>query len=159
MAAKRGIAGIWIALACAACASSHASDDLKLKTGGYSAVPSEAMNDEDAGAAPSGTLDGADYVEDSDSVLKDLRLAFITCDSPRNPKTFVPGSETINLEVGPDGKVTTVTPEARQGLTDDIDLCLRRVAMSAEFAPLAGGRTAKFQVPIVFTRTPLKHVH
>lgn len=156
-----GIAGSSVVvLACVACASSHATDDLKPKAGGYSELSSASMNDDDGGAPSTavGALDGADYLEDADSVLKELRIAFVACDSPRLAKTFVPGSETLVLDVGPDGKVNAVTPESRSGLNDDIENCLRRVAMGAEFAPLAGGKTAKLKVPLMFTRTPLKRV-
>ncbi|MGH7280713.1 MAG: hypothetical protein ACRELY_04260 [Polyangiaceae bacterium] len=161
--------GIGLALACASCESSHATDDLKLKTGGYSAVGDAPMNPEDdAGAAPSnsaaapsnsGALSGADYVEDTDSVLKDLRLALVACDSPQDPKSFVPGSETLALDIGPNGKVVAATPQSRQGLSDDIDLCLRRVAMGAEFAPYAGDKTMHLEVPVSFTRSALKRRH
>ncbi|MEO8799724.1 MAG: hypothetical protein ABI551_17655 [Polyangiaceae bacterium] len=147
----------------AACGGAKATDDLKPKEGGYSAVPEEKMSDAPSpSASPTAAanveLDGADYLIDGESVLKDLKRAFLACDAA-GTKSFVPGTETIELEVANNGEVTTATPRDRVGLNDDIENCLRRVAMGAEFAPLPPGKTGRFAVPVQFTRSPIKARH
>ncbi len=159
----RGI-GVAALAILAACGGAKATDDLKPKEGGYSAVPEEKMSDAPSpSASPTAAanvqLDGADYLIDGESVIQDLKLALLHCDPVDKPKTFVPGSETIAMEVGSNGKVIAATPEGRSGLNDDIEICLRRVAMGAEFAPLPSGKTATFKLPLQFTRTPLKRAH
>lgn len=143
----------------AACGGAKATDDLKPKEGGYSAVPEERMSDAPSpGAGANAPLDGADYLIDGESVLSDLKRAFLACDEP-GTKSFVPGTETIEIEVGSNGEVTTATPRDRVGLNDDIENCLRRVAMGAEFAPLPAGKTGRFGVPVQFTRSAVKARH
>jgi len=150
-----------LAIVLASCAAKPAND-MKAPPGGYSSVGSEPISDapatsaSDKGNAATAPIDGADFVEDSDSVLKDLRPAFFKCDSVASPKTFVPGTISLGIDVGSEGRVTAVTPEDRQGLNDDIVNCLRRIAMGADFAHLPPGKTVHFSVPLMFTRSALK---